>query len=479
MAATETAPLFSVKRKRRFLPPIITVSVIIVLLAAVYFGLAFYFTTHFGFNTTINDANCTFRTVSEVQEMIAEQVDEYRITVSGRAGEDETIEGLDVGLSYVPDNQIPLLLAEQNPLLWPVRILNDHEDSTTLASVSLNGIALQRIIDGLDCMRPEAQVAPTDAYMEYHDGTWGVHPETLGTTLDGRKVYAAINAAMLNTSASVDLDEEDCYVPPAHMAADPEFAEMVEQWNTYVPFCVIYHIGSQIEILDGYTTMNWVVHNPDGSFAISDAAIRDWLAAFGDRHDTVGDVRPFTTATGEQIEVSGGTYGWEIDEQAEFASIRNLIATGTGETREPYYVSSAASHEQPEWGNTYIELNLTTQHMWMIKEGAVIFESDVVTGLPGRRATPPGLYSLLEKLSPTILRGDRMPDGSYEYETPVSYWMRITWGGIGFHDATWQPWFGGNLYTYNGSHGCINMPYSKARELYGLVELGLPVIAHY
>ena len=73
-----------------------------------------------------------------------------------------------------------------------------------------------------------------------------------------------------------------------------------------------------------------------------------------------------------------------------------------------------------------------------------------------------------------------MPNGKREYETPVSYWMRVTWTGIGFHDATWQRAFGGERYKQGyGSHGCINMPLKGVAELYEMVEKGCPVIIHY
>ncbi|MBQ4361487.1 MAG: L,D-transpeptidase, partial [Lachnospiraceae bacterium] len=48
----------------------------------------------------------------------------------------------------------------------------------------------------------------------------------------------------------------------------------------------------------------------------------------------------------------------------------------------------------------------------------------------------------------------------------------------GFHTATWQPFFGGNRYTYAGSHGCINMSYSDSQALYGYIEVGDAVIIH-
>ena len=50
---------------------------------------------------------------------------------------------------------------------------------------------------------------------------------------------------------------------------------------------------------------------------------------------------------------------------------------------------------------------------------------------------------------------------------------------IGMHDATWRSSFGGTIYKTKGSHGCINMPYEKAQELYGYIEKGTPVICYH
>ena len=81
-----------------------------------------------------------------------------------------------------------------------------------------------------------------------------------------------------------------------------------------------------------------------------------------------------------------------------------------------------------------------------------------------------------------VLVGDINPQtGEPEYMTQVNYWMRITWEGIGFHDAIWQAAFGGNLnqITVIGSHGCINMPLYQAAELYDMIEIETPIIIHY
>ena len=74
-----------------------------------------------------------------------------------------------------------------------------------------------------------------------------------------------------------------------------------------------------------------------------------------------------------------------------------------------------------------------------------------------------------------VLRGEKKENGEYEYETPVQYWMPFN-GGVGFHDASWQASFGGDVYTYNGSHGCINLPPDKAAELYEIIDTETPIV---
>ena len=46
----------------------------------------------------------------------------------------------------------------------------------------------------------------------------------------------------------------------------------------------------------------------------------------------------------------------------------------------------------------------------------------------------------------------------------------------GMHDASWRSQFGGSIYKYNGSHGCVNMPRSKVSKLYKMVPNGTRVI---
>ena len=177
--------------------------------------------------------------------------------------------------------------------------------------------------------------------------------------------------------------------------------------------------------------------------------------------------------------MEGGGFGWRIDQDAEYTALLANIQNGETVTREPNYLSRGISHGGTDVGGTYAEVDLTNQRMYFIKDGQIVLQSDCVTGNPNNgHATPQGVYSLAWKQKNRTLRGEKQPDGTYEYETPVAFWMPFN-GGIGFHDATWQSAFGGRRYQTHGSHGCVNLPYSIAQQLYDLMYDGVPVVCHY
>ena len=204
------------------------------------------------------------------------------------------------------------------------------------------------------------------------------------------------------------------------------------------------------------------------------------MREFGEKYDTVGKTRSFTTPDGKQTQVSGGTYGWIVNEAQEAQNLIENIKNGENITKEPEYKQTAASRSALDWGTTYAEVDLAAQKMWFVVDGSVALTTDVVTGRPSTgNATPEGVYDILYTQRGAVLRGDIDPaTGKPSYETPVSFWMPFTYQGHGFHDATWQSAFGGNRYLTHGSHGCVNMPYDKASQLFELITAGTPVIIH-
>ena len=60
----------------------------------------------------------------------------------------------------------------------------------------------------------------------------------------------------------------------------------------------------------------------------------------------------------------------------------------------------------------------------------------------------------------------------------VAFSLGVFAGNVGIHDATWRTEFGGNMYQWDGSHGCINVPYDKAAAIYANIEVGMPVVVY-
>ena len=141
--------------------------------------------------------------------------------------------------------------------------------------------------------------------------------------------------------------------------------------------------------------------------------------------------------------------------------------------REPVW-----SREGKDWGenndigDTYIEVDMGAQHMWAYKDGALVIDTDVVTGNISRHYGTPAIVAQIQyKDRNAVLRGDN-------YATPVKYWMPF-YGNYGIHDASWRREFGGTVYLTNGSHGCVNTPPAAMKVIFETMDSGTPVVLYY
>ena len=136
------------------------------------------------------------------------------------------------------------------------------------------------------------------------------------------------------------------------------------------------------------------------------------------------------------------------------------------------YSQTAKSRDVNDIGNSYVEIDLTKQHVWVYNDGEMVAESDCVSGnMSLNYGTPAGVYQITYKERNATLIGQG-------YNSKVSYWMPFN-GNIGMHDATWRNSFGGTIYKSNGSHGCINLPLNNAKVIFENISAGIPVILYY
>ncbi len=114
----------------------------------------------------------------------------------------------------------------------------------------------------------------------------------------------------------------------------------------------------------------------------------------------------------------------------------------------------------------HVEISISQQKLRYYEYGNLVLESDIVTGINNK--TPTGTFKVINKARNIYLKGS-------DYLNFVSYWVNFKDNLYGLHDASWRSRFGGNIYKTNGSHGCVNIPKSKMKELFNFIEIGTPI----
>lgn len=332
---------------------------------------------------------------------------------------------------------------------------------------------LNSVVEQLACFDAERFTEPEDAYISEYSETDGyqIIEETAGNIIDEEKARTLIFEAVHSMERRVDLSEQDCYKKAAVTSEDKRLNETLEQLNTYVGARITYRFDSKKEILDGKTISQWLKINRKGKAVIQKEKVKEYVANLRRKYDTIFGSRKFKTSYGKTVTVVGGDYGWWMNYQKEEKELYKLIKAGKKTQRTPEYYQTAQSYGKKDYGNSYIEINLTTQHVFLYIKGKKILETDCVTGNSSRGYdTPEGTYGITYTERNATLNGEN-------YSTPVKYWMPFN-RNIGLHDASWRSSFGGEIYKYNGSHGCVNLPSDKAKKLFQYVKAGMPVICY-
>lgn len=440
--------------------------------AGAYIYLGQQYRTVFFPNTMINGIAASGKTAEQVKEMIQSGMKGYILTLELRGGGSGQIAGEDINLHAEYDGTLERLLAAQEPLKWGIHYKEGTTD-TISTMVAFDKERLEEKLRTLECMDVTKTREPENAYLsDYITGTgYLVVPENPGNRLIDSRVLEGVQDAIMNLQPTLSLEELDAYEKAEITSDSPELNAKAEAWNRYTGVTVTYQFGDATERLDGDIIHAWLSENEYGNIILDEEQLAAYVRELAEKYNTAYKEKRLKTSYGPTVTISKGNYGWRINQTAEVAALSEIIRSGTGQTREPIYSQMAASHGSQDYGDTYVEINLTAQHLFFYKNGSLLVESDFVSGSESRGwSTPSGAYPLTYKQRNATLKGEG-------YATPVSYWMPFN-GGIGMHDANWRSSFGGAIYKTGGSHGCINLPPEKARLIYENISSGMPVLCY-
>ena len=471
------------KRRRSLKAFGITLGVLAGLVLIAYIAGAIVFMGRFLPHTTVGDHDVSMKTDAEVAEILEKGVSGYQLNIVGSGFSYKTTAD-EVGMNVDSKAVVSVMHTDLNAWQWPMLILQQGHDETEQLTVSYNDSLFEEGLTKAVETFNETATAPVDATIVYNekDAKFVVKPEEAGTQYDVSAVLKVGREALSTLNPEATLSKDDL-IQPKVFSTDEKLKEAAELATGMVSAkLTLVMAGQPVYEVNGNTISSFITMNDKLEVTFNEEAMDAWVYGLADSFNTVDTERTYTRADGKAIAVSGGVYGWEVDTEALKNAVLEGIKGGAvaqidvpcSETAQVYNGAG-----QRDWGARYIDVDISEQYVRFYgADGAIIWEAPCITGQPdGKHDTVKGVWTVNAKESPSKLIG--YENGKKIYESSVQYWMPFEGNGIGFHDATWQPSFGGTMYADGyGSHGCVNLSYNDAQALYGIIESGDVVVVH-
>lgn len=459
------------KKKRKGLR--IAIVIIVCVIIAGLGGTGYYLyeqanSGQFFASTKINDYDVSGMTCKEVLLMLVKEYSVPKVEIREKETEALTLTLEQMG--YTIDqmellNSIQDCMREQNLGLlfslldgnsFEITVPFEYDETVFQAAVTSSAFA-------------EARVASTDAVMKFDGTEYYIEPETYGNEFDDADLQVMVKDSADRLAAAerpmqdvvVDVPESFYYLP-AVTQDDTEMNRTMKIYNSFCKANISLLFGEEKIVLDWSVIQPWIDMSAETP-TLNEDAVYDLVYEMAAKYDTLYYPREFTTSDGDVITFESSDYGYQLDKEGEAQQLIADIYSNTTVEREPLYnVKGYKRNGRDDLCGNYVEVNLTKQHIWLYKDGELITESDIVSGLPkDERETATGVFQIPYKKSPEVLKGDT-------WEADVTFWMPFH-DGQGLHDATWRTAFGGKIYQTDGSHGCVNLPYETAETIYNTI----------
>ncbi len=450
----------------------ITIVLIVVVLLALYVGLSIFFMDHFYLHSTVNGVGSSFTSEETVKNRIAKASENYSLTITDEDKSKEyEIKAEEIGIETSLDNgDIKGFLDSQNGFAWPYYMVVGKEYVSEKV-VTYNEGKLREKLAELPPVTASGVTESQDAAPEFNGTEFIVKQEVYGNNVDLDELTQTVGKKIESLQRNIGFRADKLYVQPKVTADSKELNALVDELNKHVKMSLVYTVGDEKEVVPSETIASWLNFDENYEMSFNEDEMANFVASMATKYNTAGKEKTLHTSWDVDVTVPGGNYGWKIDNEAELEQLKADVLAGEDVSRDFVYSQTANSRGENDYGNSYIEVNISAQHLYLYVDGQAVFDTDVVTGnLAHNTGTHVGAYRIAYCEKNATLRGD-------DYVSHVGFWMPFH-GGEGLHDATWRGTFGGQIYRTSGSHGCVNLPYSAAKTIFGYVKAGYPVLVY-
>ncbi|MEH7179117.1 L,D-transpeptidase family protein [Neobacillus vireti] len=451
---------------------IITVSTIALILAAV----SFYQATHFNANIKINGVEVGGMSAGKALKKLQASLLKNDIYL----GEQLIVDGKDTEMGFTNDDLpgIKQHLKDQ----WSF-FPTFKEKEYTLVSGQQDQYRSETLKTELEqklTTMNQSLTAPVDAHVSLVEGDIVVSKSVDGTQYDVASIMEEYEKQGYRS---------EIRLKPTYLLALNEDSEKVknekQKLQTLLQHTVEYKVQDKVHTLSGSELIKNATISEDLKVSIDPSTINSKITEINEAQSTLGKDFSFKTHSGSIISVKGQGYGWALDVEKEAAQIQAAFENGettlsasniqgNGWSGEGYGYETTANNGI---GDTYAEVSIAEQRIWLYKDGKLVLTSNVVTGKRSTgEDTSPGVWYILFKRTPYTLKGSAV--GKADYSVPVSYWAPFTNSGQGFHDAGWRTNWSSTAYLTGGSGGCVNVTPNVMKAVYDNLSVHQPVVVY-
>jgi hypothetical protein len=451
---------------------------IVVAGALVFGGISLYKASHFNAHITINGINVGGLTADQALQKLELSVSKNEVYV----GQEKIYDGNDTKMGFTNQDLsgVQKILGSQRTFLPSQRVENyplvpREGDPYQSQKMKQKEIVNQKLLNMNKSLK-----APQDAEAHLEQGKIVVSKSINGMQYDIGRLLQQYE----NQENNSEIHLNPVYLQPVQENS-PIIKKEEQMLQALLQRTVNYTVQNKVYSLKASDFIQNASLSKNMQYTITSTNIKNELHKINKSQSTLNKSFQFKTHSGTVISVKGQSYGWALNVEKEAQQIQAAFAEGQSSVIASHVYGNGWDNMATGFnnttnngiGDTYAEVSIEQQRIWLYRNGQMVLTTNVVTGRHDvGEDTHPGMWFILYKRSPSILVGSEV--GMANYRVPVDYWAPFTDDGQGFHDASWRSNWSSTAYLDQGSGGCVNTPPSEMKSVYENLSVHEPVIVY-
>ena len=452
----------NIKKKSVIIASVIGTLIVIYLIIS--YG---YFNNRFLPSTIINEIDCSNKTVDEISSAMEDKLKDYHLKILYNDITVDEIYGSDINMEFGDmDKVLQEICDNQKKVSWLKGVFCNSEPISTGKGLKYDTSVLNQFISSSLVLSMTATTKSVDADIEFKDGKYVITPAVYGDEINKTAVANKIIGAVNSLDSSLDINKDDCFIKPALTEYNNNLINSCNMANKLIKNKIELNATDDLFEIPVEIKKDWFDVNSEGSLIFDENAFDKYMDKVDKSYSENTEVREFKTFYGDTVNVTGGDFGMALN-RAKLKEDMAKAMFGGEDTKivVEFYVT------QKEIGNSYIEVDLSNQMLWMFVNGEQKLCAPIITGRDDKEhATPEGVYRLKSKST-----GGTVTEKNESKS--VKYWMSIN-GEKGICDAGWKNLFGGDVYKTEGSDGSIYVLEDAAKTIYENSYENMPIVCY-